>query len=293
MRKMEHYIGRAYGYLVCKPWPNPWTYDEGDGGDSAQKTGLNRFFRYLKFRDDKDQLGRETAKLLQEMDGLEDPNRKNYYRRHPDPSYWWSRSSNFTRDQQRSLVIACGALGLKKRLLGMLWAHICRFGFYQNNRHPDESLGWKMPDVAAPNHWGEYVRAIYMLGGVFKLTAVLWPLLLVTDVFAFIGTLLERRKWADPNEADDDNQIMSTLQARVALPTPVSFLHRRYYIHNRPLAGFIDPELGQRTLPIRNAPGNRDMTGVESCLWWKHHEINQGPPYYETYNDVLKKYLRD
>lgn len=293
MRQMEHYIDTAFGYLVCKPWPNPHIYTTGDGGDSAQKTGLNRFLRFLNFRYDKNQLGRESAKFEQELDGLEDPNRKNYYRRHPDANYWWSRSNNFTRDQQRGLVMTCGALKLKKRLFGLLWAHIKRFGFYQNNRHPDQSLGWKMPDVAAPNHWAEYIRAIYMLGGIFKLSAVLWPVVLVCDVFGFIGTLLESRKWKDPNEADDDNHILSTLQARISLPTPVSFLHRRYYIRHRPLAGYIDPELGKRTLPIRNAPGNREMTGVESAIWWKHHEINQGPPFYETYVDVLKKYIRD
>jgi hypothetical protein len=300
-RRMDDYIDEAFGYIVCMPSKN--------GGDSAQKTGLNRFLKFLKVNSDKEQLARESAKFEQELDGLEDPNRPNYYRRHPDPSQWWSRSNNFTRDQQRSIVMACGALKLKKRLFGLLWAHIKRFGFYQNNRHPDPKRnevlpnwlvrlvpkweGWKFPDFAAPNHWGEYIRAIYMLGGLYKSIAVLWPILLICDLFGTIAVLLAQREWDNPNEADDDNMIVSILQARVALPTPVSFFNRRYYIKNRPLAGFLDPEHDQRNIPLRSAPGNRDMTGPESALWWKHHPINEGPPYYEYYVDVLKKYLRN
>ena len=222
MRKMDWYFDH-YGLLVVKPWPEPWTYDNGDAGDCAHNTGFNRFLRYCKFKNDPDQLNREQNKFAQELDMLEDPKKRNNYRRHPDETYWYSRSNNFSRDQQRPLVMAMGALKQKKRLFGLIWEQVKRFGLYQNNRHPDETRGWKMPDVPAPNHIGEYIRAIYMLGGVFKLIAVLYPVLVVCDMCGFIGTLFARKDWVNPNEADDDNRIMATIQAQLALPTPNSY----------------------------------------------------------------------
>lgn len=251
----------------------------GDGGDTAHNLGMYRFGKYLENKHNKERLAKEGFKFENELDMLEDPERKNWYRRHPNPGQWWSRSDNFTRDQQRPLVIAMGALKRRKRLCGIFWEHIKRGGFYQNSRHPDPNRGPKLPDFAAPNHWGEYLRAFYMAG--FKFLIVLYPLLLITDVFMHIGMLLNRKKWKNPDHADDDNMIMSYTQAAEALPTPISWYSRRWYTKNRPLAGYVD------TMPLRNTNATIKITGPASAMAWKHRSETGAPPFYTQWKPIL------
>ena len=166
------------------------THDTGDG---AQKMGLLRFGRYIKFRDNPEQLMRERAKLAQELDILESPDQKGWYVRSPGIGRkWWSDRYTFSRDQQRSIVMAMGALKQTKRLYRIAWEHIKRGGWYQNYYSIDRSTsilpdfvvrafpslrGFKIPDIAAPDHVGEYIRAFFMAGQWHF--GLLYPFLLV------------------------------------------------------------------------------------------------------------------
>lgn len=264
--------------LICNAWQGP----RFDGGDTGQKTGLLRFGRYLKFIKNKDQLGREQAKYAQELDMLEDPERPGWYRRHPDPTKFWSNSRNFSRDQHRSIVIAMGALKQQKRLLRTLWEHIKRFGFYQNDLKHDGTKKL-VGDICSPAEWGEWLRAL-VHSGLWGFR-VLYPLLLISDLWAILGILVSMINWKNPDDADDDNLIMSTLQAKLVMPTPLSWIARKLYVKIRPVAGFTDET---KKIPLR---GTMNITGPQSAIRHKHRLATGAPPFYEElYKDIMDKH---
>lgn len=267
-RSFEKYFDEN-GILCTMPG-----YDSGDG---SQKMGLYRFSRYLKFKDNPEQLSRETAKFNQECEILESP-KKNWYVRSPALGQpWWSNPRTFSRDQQRSLVMAMGAFGFTKRIIGLMWEHLKRFGFYQNDM---EITGQKkLADIMGPDHLGEYLRALYMSG--LKFLIILWPLLILTDLWAILGLILQWRQYENPDDCDEDNLIMHLLQAKHALPTPISWLHRYIYIKYRPIAGFLDEN---KTVPLSKALTR--LNGPQSALAWKHR-----PPTAPDFLSVYKEYL--
>lgn len=273
------------------------TFDEGDG---AQKMGLLRFGRYLQHRDNKEQLAKESAKYSQELDALESKERNGWYVRSPAiGKLWWKNPYCFSRDQFRSTVIAMGALKQRKRLLKFVWEHVKRLGFHQNtqtidgtNELPDILVrmfpklnGKQVPDVTSPDAWGEIIRALVMA---FPMLKVLYPVLLIvltiTDVFALIGLLASFPKWKNPDEADDDNMIMSYLQAKYAVPTPISFIVRKIYKHYRPAAGFTDET---KVFPLTK----QGRTGAFMAINWKHRPSQGAPPFGSLYLDILEKEL--
>lgn len=270
----DSYFDHA-GLLVNK-------FSGDDCGDSAQMMGLYRFGRYMKLRKDKESLAREQAKFAQELDILtyvEDVKDKEQtiirtiphpgtYVRHPSPCTpnWAGNPHTFSRDQQRSLVFAMGALKQKRKLLQAFWKHILRLGWYQNDQETDgTSIPLYRRDVAPPDVLGEYLRAGYMAG--FYFLAVLWPLLFASDIFLIIGLLGNLYKWKeDPTNVDDDNQLLELLQAKVALPTPLSFLARKIYKYFRP-------------------------GGVLKAFTTKHRLESGSPPFTELYTDIINKEL--
>lgn len=273
------------------------TFDEGDG---AQKMGLLRFGRYLSFKNDKEKVQREEAKYAQELDALESPERKGWYVRSPAiGKLWWKNPYCFSRDQFRSTVIAMGALKQRKRLLRLVWEHVKRLGFHQNietidgeNELPDilvrifpKLKGKQMPDVTSPDAWGEILRALIMAFPVLKvLYPVLFIILCVTDLFALGGLLLSFNHWKNPDEADDDNMIMSYLQAKYAIPTPISLLTRKIYKHYRPAAGFTDDT---KVFPLTK----QGRTGAFMAICWKHRPSEGAPPFGALYLSILEKEL--
>lgn len=252
-----------------------------DGGDSAQMTGLYRFGRWMKFRNDPAMLAREQAKLSSELDILTYTQGHDYidltgvkhdsisypgiYVRHPMPCSpsWVGNPHTFSRDQQRSLVFAMGALKQKKSLWQIFCQHVKRLGWYQNDQ---DSYGNSLtPDFIAPNVLGEYVRAGFMAGSWFL--SILWPLLLASDLFMFIGVLISLYQQRDPNEADDDNLILSLLQAKVSLPTPLSWLSRKIFKLFRP-------------------------NGYDYGMKTKHRQETGSPPFYlELFKEILDREL--
>jgi hypothetical protein len=278
MRSWDNYFDESG--LLC-------TYQNGeyDGGDSCQKMGLYRLGRYIKYKNNPEQLAREQAKYAQELDMLECPTRKGWYIRSPSLGRkWWSNPYCFSRDQHRSLVMAMGALKQRKRLLRLIWEHFKRGGFYQNIQTLEGNT--QFPDVMAPDHAGEMVRALYMAG--FKFVLLLYPLLLIADLSALIGLLLSFPHWKNnPDSGDEDNAIMSHIQARLSLPTPISYLNRKIYFNMMPIMGFTDET---KLVALRDT--NTTISGPESALLWKHRIATGAPPFAELYSPIIQKYLK-
>lgn len=284
----DEYTGINSGLLINKSGPS-----NEDGGDSAQMTGLYRFGRWMKFRKDADMLAREQAKFAQELDTLtyteghggidmtgvkhDQISYPGIYVRHPKPCYpgWAADPHCFSRDQQRSLVVAMGALKQKKQLKYIFWKHIKRLGWYQNDMEIDGKK--KLADFAAPDILGEYIRAFWMSSGtiVRGLLGILYPVLIVTDIVALIGLLMCFYKWRNPDEADDDNLILTVLQAKNALPTPISWVCRKIYKRFRPVCPGADEKLN----------------GPISAMSWKHRYTTGSPPFIELYYNILKEEL--
>lgn len=260
-----------------------------DTGDGAQKTGLYRFGRWYENKNNQSALDKQKIRFDLECKMLESPEKPNWYVRSPsNDKLWWKDPYCFSRDQHRSLLIAMGALKEKKRLVYLIWEHIKRFGFYQNsgvltdelpsNNAILKFLGWKqIPDVTSPDHIAEMIRALYMAG--YKTTVLLWPLLVLFDIFGLVGLLLSFPSWKNPEESDDDNLILSILQSKFALPTPISWLRRKLYKKYRPIAGDYRKD---------NTSG---YSGPASAIAWKHRAETGAPPFIDIYNDILNKEL--
>ena len=190
---------------------------DGDGGDTAQRTGM-LFFR---FRD------AEAFRLA--LDQLEI--REGIYVRHPYQNGFRNDPNRFSRDQQRAIVIALGSYGMTDRLWNLAKAHLLRFGKYQNL------------DYLGPSHLGEYIRA-------FRAWP-LYPILCFTDLGLVISSVdIALTDRAKPDQVDDNNHVMALLQAKDVLPTPVSWIARHIYKSFRPenfgnsVLGEVDPAQG-------------------------------------------------
>lgn len=261
------------GLLVNRSLPNG-----GDAGDTAQMTGLYRFGQYIKFQKDAEQLGRAKGRFAQECDMLTyvekitDKDGKivrtvshpGTFVRHPGPCYplWATNPRCFSRDQQRSLVVAMGALKQRSHLWATFKNHVKRWGWYQNDQKIEG--GGKLADFAAPDIWGEYIRA-FAMSGIWG-ARILYPVLLLTDLSATVGLLSCFFKWRNPDEADDDNLILTTMQAKMCMPTPISWLNRKIYKRFRP-------------------------KGPQWAMSHKHRAETGSPPFAELWNPILDKEL--
>jgi hypothetical protein len=174
---------------------------DGDGGDTAQRTGM---FYYLH----NDAKGFQKAlDLLEISPGI--------FVRHPTQGGFRSDPRRFSLDQQRPLIIAMGKYGMKPRLWRMLLGQMTRLGKYQNL------------DFISPVGIGEYIRALDL--------KALYPLLLVTDASLVLSSLhLVSIASLDPNEVDDNNHAMTLLQAQENMPTPAGWFALKVYLGLRP-----------------------------------------------------------
>lgn len=204
---------------------------DGDGGDTAQRTGM---FYYVH----RDERAFERALDLLEVE-------PGVYVRHPFQHDFRNEPHRFSRDQQRPLVIALGKCGMHDRLWRLTRAHLMRMGKYQN------------VDVMGPSHLGEYVRA-------FRFKA-LYPLLWITDLgllFSSLETAVTAR--FDADFTDDNNHLLSLLQAQDIMPTPISWLARKIYKNFRP------ENLGNSILG--------EPSPAQGALAWYHRAGNGGNP---------------
>lgn len=204
---------------------------DGDGGDTAQRTGM---FYYVH---------RDVEGFSRALDQLEVA--PGIYVRHPYQGDFRSDPRRFSRDQQRPLVIALGRYGMKDRLLRMAKQHALRLGKYQNL------------DFISPVGFGEYVRAFD--------TKALYPTLLVSDFFLFIGSIhLVVTANFDPDEVDDNNHVMTLMQAQDVMPTPFGALAMMTYLKFRPM------NLGNTVFGIEDP--------VQGALAWYHRAETGGNP---------------
>jgi len=216
---------------------------DGDGGDTAQRTGM---FYYLSH--DPERFA-QALDLLEVYPGI--------YVRHPAQEGFRSDPGRFSRDQQRPLIIALGKYGMTNRLWRMFSGHVLRMGKYQNM------------DVIGPIGIGEYIRAFD--------AKILYPLLLATDINLFLSSFyLVIEASFDPDNVDDNNHVMTLLQARDVMPTPLSWLARQAYLHFRP------KNLGNSVLG-KSHP-------VHGALAWYHRADAGGNPYLgdALYRELVK-----
>lgn len=185
-----------YGFIVQK---------DGDGGDTAQREGMVGIAAALT----NDVVWTErTKKKIAELElcatGL--------FRRHP---YQWNETSDFSRDQQTPIVIAMGFLGMIEQLDRMFSATVDRYFRCQN------------ADINSPEHIGHFLRS--------KPKLWFWFFLLFSDIFMLLNSIILCFKGLDKNNVGDDlNHVCSLIQARLRLPTPVSFMARKIYAWFRP-----------------------------------------------------------
>lgn len=193
-----------------------------DGGDSCQRMGM---FYYALAR-----LGEPYANAYSHsLDLLEHPDKPGIYRRHPDPSMWYSDWDRFSRDQATPLVICMGELNFKSRLWDFFKGHVKRWGFMTNTRKngvwkdekehqvkaapwKDWDYKWKVPDLCGPEFFGLYIRA-------FKWWW-LYPLLLICDLETFAGSISRRFS----KDKDVLNHVMISHYATTHYPTPIIWL---------------------------------------------------------------------
>lgn len=217
---------------------------DGDGGDTAQRTGMF-YFMY------DDVVAFERA-----LDQLEV--QPGIYVRHPYQHGFRSDPSEFSRDQQRALVIAMGAYGMHDRLARLAKAHALRFGKYQNR------------DIIGPSHVGEYIRAFS--------ARHLYPVLLLTDSVLLVNSV-RIVLWyrSDTDHSDDNNHVMSLAQSRYVMPTPFSWLARKVYKTFRP--------------PNEGNFRKGESLPAQGALAWYHRAENGGNPLIaETYRAVIDNF---
>jgi hypothetical protein len=218
---------------------------DGDGGDTAARMGQWLFVNHTETSESNLILAQAMWWHLQPSVGI--------WIRHP----MYPDTSDCSRDQMDPIIMTLGANNLGQALRDTFKAHIKRGFFYQNK---------DVPMLVTPCL---YIRA-------FK-TRWLYPVLCVLDIgfcFAWIENLLRR----NPDDVDDNNNIMRMLQAAQVMPTPLSWIGRKLYVLTR------KPNLGNSVLGERSA--------VMGALKWYHRPESGGnPEIAEAYRASVERYF--
>jgi hypothetical protein len=241
-----------------------WNFDafhlpvqkDGDGGDTAQRVGT--YYFGIKIRKDLGFLNSEYAfhnsqDFNKALGHLE--KQPGIFVRHP---IQWNEVSDFSRDQQTPLVIAMGMYGEQRpRLKRLFRSHASRFFRYQNK------------DVASPEHIGFYIRSLRIW--------MAYPLLVFSDLFMLLNSFILILKGLDKNNVGDDiNHTLAVLQARLMMPTPVSWLARMLY-KLRP-NNFGNTKLGE-------------TNSIQGAWSWYFRPETGASSFHELYRPIIKKYF--
>lgn len=146
-----------------------------------------------------------------------------------------------SRDQLRSNVRALGYRAkqghaiAKKYLKELLWAQIKRgIIFYPNTRDldPVKRNIRRFPDVANPEHIGEWIRSIWSFGPYVYL---LYPFLFLADIWSIFATITKIvfKNNMHPDFADDDHRIGTLLQQNEIAPTGLGVINKWIYTRFR------------------------------------------------------------
>ena len=174
----------------------------GDGGDSAQRLGMIG----LAVNNTNAAIVPDLPNYVTEIDKLEI--QPGIMIRNPIK---YNNPDDFSRDQQSAIVIASGYNNDQARCKRLLWAHIQRFGKYQNS------------DWGAPDDFACYFRALNWY--------FMYPLVLLGDMFLLGSVLVRLYKAAqDPTDTSDDLDLtMQLIQAKENMATPISWAARLLY----------------------------------------------------------------
>lgn len=173
----------GYGTLISQA--------NGDSGDTAQREGifiaLSSMALIAKDYSGtplKERLINRTLNKLEASPGV--------YRRGADPSEWYYKTDNFSRDQRAMLEIAMATVGAKDKLYESMMGLVKRFGFHQNTRKgtDDVANGWKIPDIVSPGEISTYIRGLTNGSKIGQILA--YPYLCVLDLFT-VGDLYSRK----------------------------------------------------------------------------------------------------
>jgi hypothetical protein len=230
----------------------------GDGGDTAQRTGMYYYLLWVWEQMGLSILGwplplpEDFERALRKLE----INETGIFIRHPD---MWNSPSDFSRDQQTPLIIAMGAYKSYDRLERMFATHTVRFGKYQNF------------DFSSPESLGFYIRA-------FRLKWA-YPILFIGDLFMLLNSLiLCFFHGKDLNFSDDQNHILAILQAIYSMPTPISRAARYLYVKFRPI-NFGVTKLNEKS-PVMGA------------LAWYHNPRHNGiQEFVDLWRPVIEKHF--
>lgn len=208
----------------------------GDGGDSAHRFGSYIFAKAMLVHDKMDVINKEIyvheySSYYRRALNLYMPENQ-LPRRHPDPSRWYSRPDNFSRDQTRMLLAAAYAMEdvtTSKRIMGNLAK---RLGWH-NNVRPNwvkpgqDGWKWKIPDNVIPSQIAMYIRTTK--------NKLLYPLLVVLDAFLLVDLALTayadaKDKRTDGSRTDAHTMLLCDIVAGSrTLVTPCSWLASKIY----------------------------------------------------------------
>lgn len=227
--KLEAFVRMKEIMAARDRWNMVVQYD-GDGGDSAIRTGLWLSLSAL--------IGLKLPLQYEEyMRGVSAD--VGLFRRHPDESKWYSNPSNCSRDQAAKITLTAYLYDDKKTAAMWLLRMLGRCLFHQNNRIWNDPIKWKMPDIMSPGEWANLMRFWFGRAG--------WPVLFFLDV----ATLLQfymRSKWDGANLV-----LIDWLYGCSRASTPAIWLCTRYVKHN---LSQLEAELRNNYSPVNNGVAN-------------------------------------
>jgi hypothetical protein len=260
-----------------------------DGGDSCQRFGMYHlgiffgisFVRDFNLNDEWPFTGYMSYQKTISL--LECPDSPDNYRRHPDPTKWYSDSDRLSRDQFIPLIIGLGLYSMKNELSGLFRRHLNkRFLLFSINTKPNgvpsSDPTWKIPDLTLFSVWALYIRSFNRCRN--KYMKYLTPLLWVFDSAILVNSIIITiRGDLNPEETSDDlNHIITLLYALTNMPTPIAKLAKFIY------------KFRPKTLPP--ACGYQSDFGPQTALDYYFREESGAPPMNELYRSFLEKMLK-
>lgn len=241
----------------------------GDGGDCAARTGELYTGLFLNNVANKD-IHMQFWSALE----LLDPNAEGLLLRYNKPPYNDPLHGDFatSRDQTVPIIIAAGFYYRQDFLKKLAWKQFKRFTLFQNK------------DLCDFENINQYIRAFWACG--YKLMILLYPLLLLGDLFMLVNSVIRCIKGRNYDEVGDDiNHTQSQLQAIYTLPTPISFLARKIYGKFRPAFG---RPLGTPESSMQQVSG---YNGVQYAFDRYHRPETFGNPINIVYQPLIKKWF--
>lgn len=201
---------------------------DGDGGDSAQRTG-SAYALWAAIGADQDDRGKSVVDgFLYDLDKLTvAPGR---HIRHPifeapkNGRYtpWYGNPDNFSRDQSVVLQAAMVLLGTRRQLKELVIARAKNFFLHFNSQSYDdqEPITKKFPDIPAPIEFAQFIRGLDL--------SLLKPLLYVLDLQLLTDLLF--RTVNKRNAYDSDNMFLPVLLSSLCkYPTFIGKIAKKLY----------------------------------------------------------------